>query len=56
MFTIIELQENTTINLNIIYDANKLKTDEPPPTPVFMKYLIMKMKYLELKKKLNNNY
>ncbi len=50
MFEIIRLP-SVSISLNTIYDADKLQTEEPPANPIFIKYLIMKMKYLNLKKK-----
>lgn len=42
---------NNTINLNIIYDANKIREGQEPPAQLrsMQKYLIMKMKYLNLK-------
>ncbi len=51
MFNVIKINETKPISTNIIYDATIVRTDAPPP-PAFMKYLIMKMKYLNLKKKL----
>ncbi len=50
MFEIIRLP-SISIPLNIIYDAKKIRTELPPENPIFIKYLIMKMKYLNLKKK-----
>ena len=54
MFEVIRLQANVNrnINTNTVYDAEKIRFNEPPPALEFkMKYLIMKMKYLNLKKK-----
>jgi hypothetical protein len=52
MFEVIKLSANININTNIVYDAEKIRSNEPPPAPAFMmKYLIMKMKYLNLKNK-----
>jgi hypothetical protein len=54
MFEVIGLPDNINcnINTNTVYDAEKIRSNEPPPAPAFeMKYLIMKMKYLNLKKK-----
>ena len=50
MFEVIKFKDNKIINTNTIYNAEKIRPNAPPP-PAFMKYLIMKMKYLNLKKK-----
>jgi hypothetical protein len=48
---------DSNVNLSIEYDAQKIRTEEPPPSPFDMKlkYLIMKTKYLNLKKLIFRN-
>jgi len=58
MFTIIKFTNIINISLSIIYDAKKIKIrNEEPPGALDLKskYLIMKMKYLNLKKTIMNN-
>jgi hypothetical protein len=56
MCNILTFNNTFDISLNTMYDARKIKiyNEEPPILPDFKsKYLIMKMKYLNLKKMLN---
>ncbi len=57
MCNILKFNNDFDISLNLNFDAKKIKirNEEPPGTLDFKsKYLIMKMKYLNLKNKLNN--
>lgn len=50
MIKVIRLSTPSDIPLNIKYDANKLEIELPKLLDIQSKYLIMKMKYLNLKK------
>ena len=50
MMDIIRFTNAYTISLSNNYDARKVHTSDAPQPPAFTKYLIMKKKYLDLKK------